>query len=443
MYPGTTLLRWVTGTLLLLVASLFLPWDRLGAFGVVLVFVLVGLTLIPGLFALGQAWFSGWAKVPEVERILPISFALGRPGTAILRFTSNSPRRQEIEWTEDVPAHVQAEGLPQTLVLEPGKVIEVRYSLTAMRRGDQPLGPVHLRFTSPGGWLQCLRRAGAASTMRVFPDYAPVVRYALMALQGQVSATGIRRRRVRGMGLDFHQLRDYREGDAITTVDWKATARRTKLIVRDYQEERNQRILFLVDCGHRMRAVDEGLPLLDHALNALLLVSYVALRQGDRVSLTAFGGRNDFIGGVQGTAGMSQVLRTVYTWQSTPVVADMEGAARQVLAREPRRSLVVILSNLRPEDRTDIERAWRVLGRRHLVLIAIKRERAVDALLKTPPQTSAGAWQMAAAAQYEDQRSQLIADLRARGMHVLDLLPQQLPVALASEYLDIKASTRL
>jgi len=277
----------------------------------------------------------------------------------------------------------------------------------------------------------------------VFPNYAPVVRYALLALQGRQAATGIRKRRMRGTGAEFHQLREYRDGDPITTVDWKATARRTQLIVRDYQEERDQRVAFLLDCGQRMRAFDGGVPLLDHSLHALLLLTYVALQQGDLVSVCSYGGPRKTLGPVQGPRGMPAILRGVYDLQPTRQVSDLEGAARDFLRFEARRTMVVILTQLRPEDREDLLRAHRSLRKRHLVIVASLREARVQAMLEEPIETEADAWRFGAAAHYVRQREELVEDLRAHGIIALDLLPAELPIALASEYLDIKTAGRL
>ncbi|MDF1839238.1 MAG: DUF58 domain-containing protein, partial [Planctomycetota bacterium] len=126
--------------------------------------------------------------------------------------------------------------------LEPGTQHTRTYRLRFDRRGDTPLGPMHLRLNSPWGFWQRVIRVGGAVDIQVHPDFAPVVRYSLMALQGQASATGVRKKRRRGEGLDFHQLRDFREGDLQRSIDWKATARRNQLIVREYQEERDQRV---------------------------------------------------------------------------------------------------------------------------------------------------------------------------------------------------------
>lgn len=401
---------------------------------------LAALVLMVGLLD-GGRW--GWKKTPLVERSGPSTFALAKFGDMQIHLESQSRGNQSVEVWEDVPTHSACEGLPVVCRLEPGMQHTRTYRLRFDRRGDTPLGALHLRLTSPWGFWQRVVRVGEPLNIQVHPDFAPVVRYSLMALAGQTSALGVRKKRRRGEGLDFHQLRDFREGDLQRSIDWKATARRNQLIVREYQEERDQRVAFLVDCGQRMRAVDQGLPLLDHCLNALLLVSYVALRQGDSVAIGSFGAENTWLPPVKGTGGMPAVLGAVYNFQASRRVSDFEGAARLLLRRQQRRSMVVILSHLRPEDRDDLIASCNLLGRRHLVVVASLRERSVDAMLDETVRTHEQALDYASACLYVEQRSQLIRELQAMGIRALDLLPEDLPVALASEYLDVKAAGQL
>ncbi len=442
MRPGPNLIR----ALVLLSVVTFVLAGLLYAWPNHMAFALPGLGSICALlFAIIaiDGLIPGWKRAPDVLRDGSTTFALAKAQDVHLTLESGSGRKQRVEVWEDLTTHSCGKGLPIVCVLEPGMQHRRTYSVRFDRRGDTKLGPLHLRLTSPWGFWQRVVRAGEPWNVRVHPDFAPIVRYSLLALQGRTSASGVRKKRRRGEGLDFHQLRDFREGDLVRSIDWKATARRNQPIVREYQEERDQRVAFLVDCGQRMRAVDQGLPMLDHCLNALLLVSYVALRQGDSVAIGSFGGHNTWMPPVKGTSGMPAVLSAVYNFQATRKVSDFEGAARLLLRRQQRRSMVVILSHLRPEDRDDLVAACRLLGRRHLVLVASLRERSVDAILNKPVLTNDDALQYGSACLYVEQRRTLIRELGALGIQALDLLPEELPVALASEYLDVKAAGRL
>ena len=191
----------------------------------------------------------------------------------------------------------------------------------------------------------------------------------------------MRQRQRRGLGQEFHQLREFRDGDTLRQIDWKATARKRTPIAREYQDERDQQILFLLDCGRRMRSQDGELSHFDHALNASLLLGYVALRQGDAVGLMTFASeQRRYLPPVKGQAQVNVLLNAVYDLQSSQRPADYSDAVDALLKRQSRRALVVLITNLRDEDDEDLLNAVKRLERRHRVLIASLREDVLDNL---------------------------------------------------------------
>lgn len=279
--------------------------------------------------------------------------------------------------------------------------------------------------------------------VRVYPDFAAVARYALLATDNRLSQLGIRRRQRRGEGLEFHQLREYRQGDALRQIDWKATSRLRKLVSREYQDERDQQVNFLLDCGFRMRAQDGGTSHFDAALNAMLLLSYVVLRQGDAAGCLTFAGDERRYAAAKGRAQMSRLMNGLFDLAPTHRTPDFRALAATCTTHLHKRSLLVLMTNLRDEDTADLVAAARVLGERHLVLVATLRETVLDAMCATPPESDESALGAAAARLYLGEREQALARLAKEGVLVLDSTPEQLPVRLVNAYLDIKRSGRL
>jgi len=303
--------------------------------------------------------------------------------------------------------------------------------------------PVALRFGSPLGFWQRKTEACGTEEVKVYPDYEPVVRFALLAMQARQDQMGIVRRSLAGSSRDFHQLREYREGDPLAQIDWKATSRRMTLISREFQEQRNQTIIFLTDTGRRMRATDGGLPQFDHCLNAMLLLSYVALRQGDQVGVQSFGGTRRWLPPVKGAHSMAVLLNHLFDYRTTAEPSDFAAAAELLQARQRRRALVVLLTNLRGEDGAELIPALRILSSRHLVMLASLRERSIEEARTKPVEMFHEALRFAAAERYDAERAGVLATLRGYGMMTLDVPAQELPVALANRYLDIKRAGRL
>ncbi|MFM2169541.1 MAG: hypothetical protein RIS79_3912, partial [Verrucomicrobiota bacterium] len=300
----------------------------------------------------------------------------------------------------------------------------------------------HALGASAFGLWKRLYLMGEAEQTRAYPNYEPVVRFALLAMANRVEQMGIIRRRI-GASLDFHQLRDYQDGDVLSKVDWKATSRRLSLISRDFDEVRNQTVLLVPDCGRRMRALDGTLSQFDHCLNAMLLISFIALRQGDEIGVCGFGGTRKWLPPVKGAHSMPKLLNHLYDYAATSEPSDFIEAAEQVMARQKRRALVILLTNLRSEDSSNLATAVHLMQKRHLVLVATLREAELEAHASQPVQNLADALEFGAMTNYFTERRLLLEGLRANRVLTVDEPAQRLPVALANRYLDIKAAGTL
>jgi uncharacterized protein (DUF58 family) len=258
-------------------------------------------------------------------------------------------------------------------------------------------------------------------------------------------------RRRRGEGLDFHQLREYRVGDTSRQIDWKATARARRLISREYQDERDQRIVFLLDCGQRMRAreapvdaAERALSHFDHTVNALLLLAYVALRQGDAVGVLTFGHpKPRYFAPRKSVATVNLILNGLYDLEPTVAAPDYLVATEDLHARLSKRALVVILTNLRDEDDSLLVSALRLLRRRHLTLLANLREPSLDRVVRAGVARFDEALTYGAAAEYLRTRDATMARLRQQGVEIVDGYPQDLPRLLVNRYWDMKRAGRI
>jgi uncharacterized protein (DUF58 family) len=276
--------------------------------------------------------------------------------------------------------------------------------------------------------------------VKVYPNFAPVKKYAVLAMGHRLQQLGIHHQRRRGEGSEFHQLRDYRTGDSLRQLDWKATARMRRLISRDYQDEQDQQVICLLDCGRRMRALDGRLSQFDHTLTALLLLAYVALREGDAVGLLTFAGPERWIPPRRTRGALDQLVAAVHDLEPGLRATDYLAAAQAVLARVKKRSLVVLLTNLRDEDDETLGPALGLLRRHHRVILASLREPDLDRALEAPIERFDQALRAGAIADYLAQRRQAFARLAPGGILALDVLPRQLPVALVNRYLAEKRS---
>ncbi len=434
MSPTFRLLQLAFAWLLLatvttVVPALMMPWLWLGG-----VLALVVVT---------DAVIVRVQKPLEIERRLPGRFALGEAGEVRLILRNPSTLMAKVEIFDGIPPGSEAPTLPWAGEVPAEREIRVFHPVKLLVRGESTFGPLQMRRISPAGFWARKTTHLKPETVKVYPNYEPVIRFALLAMQHRESPMGIVRRARAGASQDFQQLRDYRDGDPLARIDWKASSRRQVLISRDYQEQRNQSVVFLLDTGRRMRALDGGVPQFDHVLNAILLVAHVALRQGDQVAVKSFGGTDRWLPPRKGSHAMPVLLNHLYDYQTTPAPSDFSGAVEQLMARQRRRSLVILLTNLRGEDGKELVPALQVLKTRHLVLLASMREQVVEDAATQPVESFASALKFLAADRYMQERREILANLGARGILTLDTTAQDFAVALANSYFDIKAAGRL
>ncbi|PSL93136.1 DUF58 domain-containing protein [Pseudomonas sp. R9.37] len=375
----------------------------------------------------------------QIQRQMPGSLALGRWGEVRLTLAHDYSRPITVKVFDHVPDGLSMENLPQSIELRPGERSELGYRLRPLRRGHFTFSRCGIHLPSPIGLWSARQFAEVSDATRVYPDFAHLYGAQLLGVDNWLSQLGVRQRQRRGLGLEFHQLREFREGDSLRQIDWKATARQRTPIAREYQDERDQQIVFMLDCGRRMRSQDGELSHFDHALNACLLLSYVALRQGDAVGLSTFASDQPrYLAPVKGSGQLNLLLNAVYDLDTTRRTADYQAAASQLLARQKRRALVIVVTNLRDEDDEALLTAVKRISRQHRVLVASLREEVLDDLRQAPVQTLPEALAYCGTVDYLNTRNELHDRLSAHGLSVLDTPPSGLGAALVTRYLGWK-----
>lgn len=376
----------------------------------------------------------------RVSRSVSSSLPLGVDRFVELRVHNESNRSIKIKLFDHYPLDIKATGLPISLNLAKSTHADLSYKIHAVQRGKMEFPYTQIHLLSPLGFWHRNIKVMVHSEVHVYPNFAAVSHYALMATDNKLSQMGIIKKRRRGEGQDFHQLREYRKGDSLRQIDWKASSRMRKVISREYQDERDQEVIFLLDCGHRMQARDNKLSHFDHTLNAILLLSYVALKQGDAVGLATFSGETRWTPPRKGQHIIQQILNTVYDLQPTSESPDYSQIATDLMVRHKKRALIILITNLRDEDTDDLLPALKLLRKRHLVLLVSMREEAIDEVLEKPVVNHNDALLNAATHQYLQNRKQVFDKISSAKVISLDVVPSQLSVGLINHYLDIKSS---
>jgi uncharacterized protein (DUF58 family) len=385
-----------------------------------------------------QAWLQAALRM---TRVVPAALAVGVKRDIELVIEGSGTLSWNIAIYDHSDPSLQTEGLPATVTIGSGKRVTLTYRVTPTRRGEVAFAAADVRIRSRFGLCELLEKLGAAGMRRVYPDFAQVARYAWLAGDRRLAEIGIKTYRRRGAGTEFQQLAEYRVGDPVRWIDWKATLRFGKPIIREFQDARDQCVMLLVDCGRRMRADDRqsgiGNTHFDQVLNAVMLLSYVALKQGDEVGAMTFGtpaGAAKSFPPRKGVKALNALMGELYAVQPTPTHSDYIAAARTLLSRHTKRSLVVIITNFRDEDSVELGSALRLLRTRHLVMLASLREEIAHELVSQPLTSTEAAVEVASAHLFEQSRRDAFNRLAAHDALMVDAEPQRLGIELVNRY---------
>lgn len=377
----------------------------------------------------------------RVERQAGRIASLRQAHPVTLTVTNHDGRPHAVSIRDGVPDDLDAEPAMIDVELPAGSRATVSYRCRARRRGAYRLGEVYLRTESRSRLWQRFLEYPLATRIDVYPDMKQLSEYAVLARTNRLSLVGVRRTRRVGQDNEFERLRDFTLDDNFRHIDWRSTARRRKLTVKQFQQNQSQRLMFLVDCGRMMTNEAAGLSLLDHALNAMLMLSFVALSRGDSVGLICFSNEiHAYVPPRGGRDHMNRLLHASFDRFPQMVESRYDQAFLYLASRSRKRSLVILITNVIDEvNSNQIERHLGSLAGQHLPLGVLLRDRRVFEYAEVHQPEGEELFRAAAAAEILTWRQQVLADLNSHGVLSLDVFPEQLTAPLVNQYLEIKA----
>ncbi len=384
-----------------------------------------------------DAWQLSKVSV-DVERQNPKIIAHQQTAPITLTLFNRSEQIVNLQVHDGHPAHCVVDQQPVNTLLGPQSQATLHYTLRSGQRGVLDFEVVHCRIQTRVGWLRKPLQLTKPAKIKVYPNFKTNRLYGYLLSSSSLHAVGIKRKTQQGEGSDFRQLREFRDGDALRQVDWKATSRARKLISREFQQERDQQIVFLLDCSQRMRHQGADASHMDNSLNAVMLLAQVALKQGDSTGLMTFGGEERWVPPGKGAAASNQLIDGLFDLQATQAMPDYDAAVENLQRRLTRRALVIIVTQSRNEDGESATNAFRRLSKKHVVLIADLQESDLRQALSAETSKINDAVQWFSAQSYQQERQRRHSLARANGALLLDVAPEQLSAALVTEYLDIK-----
>ncbi len=378
-------------------------------------------------------------------RELPEVVARGSEATLTWRVSNPTGRRQRVALADELPPSWSCPDRRARLVVPPGATATVTRTIRPARRGRFDLGGITVRVHGPFGLVARQQWVPVPGRLRVYPAFPSRDEVLLRIDRARVAEVGVRATAGRGGGTDFEALRDYEIDDETRRLDWAATARVGRPIVRTYRIERNQHVMVVVDTGRAMATTVAGVTRLESALDAVLALALTASRVGDKVGLLAHDDRlRSSVAPTSRPDRDGVLLESVYELEPRLVETDHAAIVAALSSRVRRRSLVVVLTDL-AEGVTgpSLLPVLPLVARRHLVVVGAVTDPALTARAEATATDAEGAYRKAAAVQALEERARLTAGLRELGVEVVDVPPRQLAVRLVDRYLDAKARGRL
>jgi len=375
-----------------------------------------------------------------VERVTEPQLSIGVANRIELRVRNPYDRALRATLRDEAPAAFDVDRRRLELLVPASGEATATYTARPRHRGTFELGDVHLRLRGPLDLVERQGRVPAAAQARVYPDLHEVRRYELTLRRGLAYDAGQRRARIAGGGGVFERLREHQPDDDPRSISWTATARRGHPISVEYETERQQRVLILLDAGRMMSSTVGGLTKLDHAVNTALMLAYVASAKGDEVGLLGFA--DDIRSYVVPRRGRAQFLRITEELRRIEVTtteADHRAAFEFLRARAARRALAVLFTDLVSEDasRSLVAAVTRLAGNNIVLCCLLADPHLAEVATRLPDSTTA-LYERVIAQEVIDARSKALATLRQRGVHIVDVPAERLTVSTIQRYLELK-----
>jgi len=398
-------------------------------------FLCVGITLLLDVIIV----FSG-NKPVTAKRFSAERFSNGDDNKVTIELTNHRPYKVRIEVIDELPVQFQERNWKRNFTLGGRAVFSFAYFLKPAERGEYFFGVINIFLRGPLNMVIRQVLSGDEQKVVVYPSFMQMKKYQLLAVTNQLQAGGSRRLRKLGSSLEFEQIKEYVQGDDYRRVNWKATARRNSLMVNNFMDERSQQVICLIDKGRSMKMPFAGMTLLDHAINATLVLSNIVLLKQDKTGLLTFGKKIDqFIQPDKKPAQINLILETLYRQQTDFSDTDFEALYVYTRYHLNQRSLLILFTNF--ESLYSMERQLpylKQLSSHHPLLVIFFENTELTELQQTKAHTVEDVYYKTIANKFAFEKRQIVKELQKHGIMSLLTAPQKLTANTINKYLELK-----
>ena len=399
-------------------------------------------------------------KRVEVHREMNSKFSLGVENVVTLKVINRSRYPLKVRLKDDFPNEFLFDEVVHDCYVSPMDHTDILYRLTPLRRGIYQFVDIHLRCQGILGLVVRQRRVPAVTEIKVYPNLQAVRQYELLVKRGMLHQIGLKNSRRFGEGTEMERLREYSPDDDFRRIDWKATARQRKPIVREFETERSQDVIIMLDTGRLMASPilleattlpsaevisQKAMLKLDYAVNTTLMTAYVSTLKGDKVGLIAFADTvHQYLAPKPGKKQFLTMLETIYALPVHSVEPDFEVAFKYLASKQRKRALIILFTDILDSDSAEGIAAYvSQLSKHHLVACVTLTDSGIVELAEQKSTDSQSVYQKAIAERLLQEKQATLEILRRRGVITIDVPAHQLTMAVVNKYLELKAKSQI
>lgn len=357
-----------------------------------------------------------------------------------IEIENNYGFKVQLKIIDEIPPQFQDRAWHREATIASGTIRMIDYTLKPLQRGEYNFGAINIYAQSPLGVVTRRYIIDADETVKVYPSYIQMRRYQLLAASNKLQESGAQRLRKLGQSMEFEQIKEYVRGDDYRNINWKATARRSDLMVNNFTDERSQQIYCVINKGRTMKMPFEGMTLLDYAINAALVISNTALIKQDKAGLITFAENLDtFLPADKKPTQMNLLLEQLYRQQTAFLEPDLEKLFSAIRNRITQRGLIILFTNY--ESLESLERELPSLKRiahYHLLVVVFFENTELKQLVEKKAATTEDIYIKTIAEKYFFEKKLIVKELQKHGILSVLTTPEKLTINALNKYLEIK-----
>lgn len=396
----------------------------------------------------------------QVNRLMNTKFSLGVENSVTVHIANRSRHTLNIWIKDDFPVEFLYDTIIHNVEVHTMHEQDISYNLTPMRRGIYQFGDINIRCLGVIGLVVRQHKIPAQAEVRVYPNLNAIRQYELLVKRGMLHRIGLKNSRQFGEGTQMERLREYLPDDDFRRIDWNATARHRKPIVTEFETERSQDIVIMLDTGRLMASpilldslnatdtemnAQNAMLKLDYAINTTLMAAYVSILKGDKIGLVAFADKvHQYLAPKQGKKQFLTMLETIYALPVHPVEPDFESAFSYLASKQRKRALIILFTDILDNDSAEgIATYVAQFSKHHLVICVTLTDSGIVELAEQKPTNSKSVYQKAIAERMLQEKHTTLEVLRRRGVITIDVPAHQLTMAVVNKYLELKAKSKI